>query len=71
MKWIPLDNYHQKPKSSEIVILSDGKEIYQDMVWIDSFTHDGKTYKEGWYYVNASEPSNITPTHYLKLELPR
>ena len=71
MKWIPLDGYHQKPKRLEIVILSDGVDIYQDMIWLDSFTHEGRDYKEGWYHVNATEPSNVKPTHYLMLELPK
>lgn len=71
MKWISLDNWHQKPKPNEIVIISDGKEIYQDMVWIDSFTHDEKSYQEGWYHINGVHPMDIKPTHYLKLELPK
>lgn len=70
MKWIPLDNYHQKPKCSQVVILSDGKEIYQDMVWLDSFTHGNKTYQEGWCHINGTEPMNINPTHWLELRLP-
>lgn len=71
MKWIPLDNYYQKPKKSQIVILSDGKDIFHDMLWLDSFTHYVNSYKEGWYHVNGTEPMNIKPTHYLILELPK
>lgn len=70
-RWIPLDSYHQKPKSSELVILSDGYSIYYDMTWLDEFSHNGKRYKEGWYYVNGVEPMNIKPTHWLVLELPK
>ena len=70
-KWIPLDGYHKKPKKNEIVILTDGKNIYHDMVWLDEFKHDGKLVKQGWYWINASEPMNTTPTHWLILELPK
>lgn len=69
--WIPLDNYHQKPKVSELVILSDGKDIYYDMVWLNAFTHSGESYKDGWYHVNGAKPVDINPTHWLVLELPK
>ena len=70
-KWIPLDNYHQKPKKNEIVILTDGNDIYHDMVWLDEFKHDGKLIKQGWYWVNGNHPLDINPTHWLILELPK
>lgn len=70
-KWTPLNNYHQKPKPSELIILSDGKDIFYDMVWIDCFSHDGKRYESGWYHVNGTEPMNIKFTHWMVLELPK
>lgn len=70
MKWIPIDGYHQKPKPNECVILSDGKDIFYDMVWLDEFMYDGKKIKSGWYWVSGVEPLNINPTHWIVLELP-
>lgn len=70
-KWIPIDGYYQKPKPSELVILSDGKDIYYDITWIDEFIYDGNIIKSGWYWVNGTEPLNIEPTHWLVLELPK
>lgn len=72
MKWIPLDNYHKKPKEYELVILSDGEGIYYDMCWVEEFTSrsDGKFYRSGWYHINGVAPMEIQPTHYIKLELP-
>lgn len=69
-KWIPLDNYHEKPKGNELVILTDGEDIYYNMVWIDRFTHDGKTYPDGWYHIDGVAPMDIKPTHWLVLQLP-
>lgn len=69
--WIPLDGYHQKPRVNEVVILSDGKNIYHDMVWLDAFKYDGKSIPQGWYHVNGVEPMDINPTHWLVLELPK
>jgi hypothetical protein len=69
--WIPFDGYHQKPKKSQLVILTDGENVLHDMVWLDYFEHDGKKYKEGWYHVNGVEPMDIKPTHWLVLELPK
>lgn len=70
-KWIPLDSYHQKPKKNQVIILSDGINIFYDMVWLDSFFHDNRKYKEGWYHVNGADPINIKPTHWLVLNLPK
>lgn len=70
MKWIPLDGYHQKPKDNELVILSDEESIFYDMVYIRSFSHDGRDYKEGWYHINGVAPMDINPTHYIILSLP-
>lgn len=61
MKWIPLDNYHQKPKENEIYSITDGKVILHDMCLID----------ECWYHVDGASPLCINPTHYLVLELPK
>lgn len=68
--WIPIDNYHQKPKAGELVILTDGKNICYDMVWLNGFSHNETIYKEGWYHVNGVEPMDIIPTHWLILRLP-
>ena len=60
MKWIPIDNYHQKPNSGELYTITDGKRILHDMCLID----------RDWYFVDDEDPTSINPTHYLKLELP-
>lgn len=60
MKWIPLDNWHQKPKSNELYSITDGKRILHDMCLIES----------DWYYIDDEDPTIINPTHYLKLEFP-
>ncbi|MEG1232305.1 MAG: hypothetical protein RSE18_00590 [Acinetobacter sp.] len=69
--WIPLDNYHQKPKKNQVVILSDGTNILYDMIWIDSFSHNNRKYKEGWYHVDGVDPMDIKPTHWMVLNLPK
>lgn len=60
MKWIPADNYHQKPKDGVLYSITDGKTIMHDMCLIES----------DWYYVDDEDPTNIKPTHYLMMELP-
>jgi len=70
-KWIPLDYYHQKPNKGQIVTLTDGKDIFHDMVWLDAFSYGGEHYIEGWYNLNETKPLDKKPTHWLILELPK
>lgn len=60
MKWIPIDNYHQKPKENVLYSITDGKRILHDMCLIEC----------NWYWVNDEEPTDIKPTYYLEMELP-
>ena len=60
MKWIPIDYYFQKPKQCEVYTITDGKRILHNMCLFES----------EWYHIDDSRPTNIQPTHYLKLELP-
>lgn len=71
-RWIPLDYYHQKPRGCELVIITDGDQIIYDCCWINEFKSksDGKLYHSGWYHIDGVAPLGITPTHWMKLDLP-
>lgn len=60
MKWIPIDKYHQKPKSGVLYTITDGKRILHDMCLIE----------DDWYFINDEDPTLIKPTHYLEIKLP-
>ena len=67
-KWIPIDNYHQKPKEFQEVILTDSNHIYYEMVWLNFCSKTPCA--EGWYKIDGTEPLNIKPTHWMVLQLP-
>lgn len=70
MQWTSLIT--RRPSEYRIVILTDGKDIFHDMLWLDEFIskHDNKVYPSGWYHVNGYAPLYKDFTHWLVLELP-
>lgn len=70
MKWTSLIT--RRPDEFVIVILTDGKDIFHDMLWLHEFVSkdDNKVYPSGWYHVDGVAPLVKDFTHWLVLELP-
>ena len=67
-KWTPLGYYYQHPREFEEVVITDGDVIYYEVCWLNACSK--LPCIAGWYKLDGTEPLQIKPTHWIKLETP-